>query len=60
MLSNAWVLLSYPRLKTTQTNPSRLLDQLVRRDRPLNMDSEESADENRTQVCISFSPKIFY
>ena len=54
LLSNAWVLHSYPRLKTTQTTPSRLLDNPVQRDRPVSMDSEESTDENRTQVYISF------
>ena len=54
LLSNAWVVLSYPRPMTTQTTPSRLFDPLFQRNRPVIMDSEESADENRTQVYISF------
>ena len=52
LLSNAWVLHSYPRLP--KLIPVRLLDHLVQRNRPVIMDSEESADENRTQVYISF------
>ena len=50
VLCNAWVLLSYPRLKATQTTPSRLHEHLVQQDRPLPMDLGESADESRTKV----------
>ena len=53
LLSNAWVLYSYPRLKTTPTTPGRLGDHLIQRDGPVSMDSEELADENRTEVNIS-------